>query len=75
MSDSKKASPRKPGPDESATPQAAPPETSADDTAASPASQPAAVAEPEPARRNRHAASLRRRPLAPPNRLRRRPRR
>ena len=29
MSDSKKASPRKPGPDESATPQAAPPETSA----------------------------------------------
>jgi ATP-dependent Clp endopeptidase proteolytic subunit ClpP len=49
MSDSKKASPRKPGRDESATPQAAPPETSADDTAAGPASQPAAVAEPEPA--------------------------
>jgi ATP-dependent Clp protease, protease subunit len=49
MSDSKKASPRKPGLDESATPQAAPPERSADDTAAGPASQPAAVAEPEPA--------------------------
>jgi hypothetical protein len=49
MSDSKKASPRKPGRDESATPQAAPPEISADDTAAGPASQPAAVAEPEPA--------------------------
>jgi ATP-dependent Clp protease, protease subunit len=49
MSDSKKASPRKPGLDECATPQAAPPETSADDTAAGPASQPAAVAEPEPA--------------------------
>jgi hypothetical protein len=52
MSDSKKASPRKPGLDESATPQAAPPETSADDTAAGPASQPAAVAEPEPAPTN-----------------------
>jgi ATP-dependent Clp endopeptidase proteolytic subunit ClpP len=49
MSDSKKASPRKPGLDESATPQAAPPETSAGDTAAGPASQPAAVSEPEPA--------------------------
>jgi ATP-dependent Clp protease protease subunit len=49
MSDSKKASPRKPGRDESATPQAAPPETSADDTAAGPASQPAAVAEPDSA--------------------------
>jgi ATP-dependent Clp protease protease subunit len=49
MSDSKKPSPRKPGPDESATPQAAPPETSADDTAACPGSQPAAVAESEPA--------------------------
>ena len=49
MSDSKKAGPRKPGLDESATPQAALPETSADDTAAGPASQPAAVAEPEPA--------------------------
>ncbi len=48
MSDSKKASPRKPGRDESATPQAAPPEISADDTAAGRASQPAAVAEPEP---------------------------
>jgi ATP-dependent Clp protease protease subunit len=34
MSDSKKASPRKPGLDEAATPQAAPPEISADDTAA-----------------------------------------
>ncbi len=52
MSDSKKASPRKPGPDESATAQAAPPETSAYDTAASPASQPAAAAEPEPAPTN-----------------------
>ena len=48
MSDSKKASPRKPGLDESATAQAAPPETSADDTAAGPASQPAAVASAEP---------------------------
>jgi ATP-dependent Clp protease protease subunit len=49
MSDPKKTSPRKPGLDESATPQAAPPETSADDTAANPANQPATVAEPEPA--------------------------
>jgi ATP-dependent Clp protease, protease subunit len=49
MSDSKKAGPRKPGLDESATAQAAPPETSADHAMASPASQPAAVAEPEPA--------------------------
>jgi len=49
MSDSKKASPRKPGPDESAAPQVAPPETSADHTPASPASQPAAVAQAEPA--------------------------
>ena len=49
MSDSKKTSSRKPGPDESATPQAAPPETSACDTAAGPASQPAAVADAEPA--------------------------
>jgi ATP-dependent Clp endopeptidase proteolytic subunit ClpP len=48
MSNSKKASPRKPGLDESATPPTAPPETSADDTAG-PASQPAAVAQPEPA--------------------------
>jgi ATP-dependent Clp protease protease subunit len=49
MSDSKKASSRKPGLDESATPQAAPPETSTDDTAAGPASQPAAVEQHEPA--------------------------
>ena len=49
MSDSKKASPRKPGPDESATPQVTAPETNADNTAAGPASQPVAVAEPEPA--------------------------
>jgi ATP-dependent Clp protease protease subunit len=49
MSDSKKASPRKSGLDESATPQAAPPETSACDTATGPASRPAAVAEPDPA--------------------------
>ena len=49
MSDSKKATPRKPGLDESATPQAAPPETSGDDTAAGPASQPAALADAEPA--------------------------
>ena len=49
MPDSKKASPRKPGLDESTTPQVAPPETSADDTAANPANQPAAVLEPEPA--------------------------
>ncbi|MGH6902087.1 MAG: hypothetical protein ACREIR_05040, partial [Geminicoccaceae bacterium] len=52
MSDPKKASPRKPGLDESATPQATPPETSADDVAAGAASQPAAVAEPEPAPAN-----------------------
>jgi hypothetical protein len=52
MPDSKKASPRKPGPDESTTHQVAPPETSADDTAAGPASQPAAVAEPESAPAN-----------------------
>jgi ATP-dependent Clp endopeptidase proteolytic subunit ClpP len=52
MSDSRKVSPRKPGLDESTTPQAAPPETSADNTAADPASQPAAVAEPEPAPAN-----------------------
>jgi ATP-dependent protease ClpP protease subunit len=49
MSDPKKASPRKPGPDESATPQVTPPETSADHKVASPASQPAAVAESAPA--------------------------
>jgi hypothetical protein len=49
MSDAKKASPRKPGLDESATPQAAPPGTSPDDTAARPASELAAVAELEPA--------------------------
>jgi ATP-dependent Clp endopeptidase proteolytic subunit ClpP len=48
MSDSKKASSRKPGLDESAPSQAAPPETGADTTSASPASQPAAVAEPQP---------------------------
>jgi hypothetical protein len=47
MSDSKKATPRKP--DGPATAQATPPETSADDTAAGPASQPAAVADAEPA--------------------------
>jgi hypothetical protein len=47
MSDSKKAGPRKS--DLDATPQAALPETSADDPAAGPVSQPAAVAEPEPA--------------------------
>jgi hypothetical protein len=50
MSDSKKASPRKPGQDEPATPQAAPPETSPDDTPAGRAGHPAAVAEPDPAR-------------------------
>jgi hypothetical protein len=49
MSDTKKASARKPEPDESGAPQAAPPETSADNTAAGPASQPAAVADVEPA--------------------------
>jgi ATP-dependent Clp protease, protease subunit len=48
MSDSKKASPRKPGLDESATAQVTPPETSANDTAAGPASQPATVAHPDP---------------------------
>jgi ATP-dependent protease ClpP protease subunit len=49
MSDSKKASPRKPSLDESATPQAAPAETSVDATAAGPGSQPAPVADAEPA--------------------------
>jgi ATP-dependent Clp endopeptidase proteolytic subunit ClpP len=49
MSDSKKASPRKPGPDESTTPQVAPSETSADGTTASAASQPALAAQAEPA--------------------------
>jgi ATP-dependent Clp endopeptidase proteolytic subunit ClpP len=49
MSDSKKASPRQPGLDASATSQAAPPETRPDDRAVSSASQPAVVAEPEPA--------------------------
>jgi ATP-dependent Clp endopeptidase proteolytic subunit ClpP len=49
MSDSKKAGPRKAGPDESTTPQVTPPETRVDDTAASAASQPAAVAQAEPA--------------------------
>jgi ATP-dependent Clp protease, protease subunit len=49
MSDSKKASPRKPGLHESATSQAAPPETSAEHTAVNAGSQPAALAEPEPA--------------------------
>ena len=58
MSDPKKASPRKPGLDESTTPQAAPPERSADTTSASPVSPPAAVAEPEPAAgRARQAAT------------------
>jgi ATP-dependent Clp protease protease subunit len=56
MSDSKKASPRKSGLDESATPQAAPPETSADEAVASLASQPAAVAEPDPAAESARAA-------------------
>jgi ATP-dependent Clp protease, protease subunit len=49
MSDSQKTKPRKAGPDESATPQVIRPETSPDDTAASPASQPAAAAQVEPA--------------------------
>jgi ATP-dependent Clp protease protease subunit len=49
MSDPKKTSPRKAGPDGSTTAQVTPPETTADETAASPASQPDAVAEPEPA--------------------------
>jgi ATP-dependent Clp protease, protease subunit len=48
MSDSKKASPRKPGPDESTTPPVTPPETPADDTAASATSEPAAVAQAKP---------------------------
>jgi hypothetical protein len=46
MSDSKKAAPRKSGLDPA--PEAAPPETRADHVAAGPASQPAAIAEPEP---------------------------
>jgi ATP-dependent Clp endopeptidase proteolytic subunit ClpP len=49
MSDSKKASPCKPGPDDSTLLQATPPEASADNTPASSASQPAAVADAEPA--------------------------
>jgi ATP-dependent Clp protease, protease subunit len=44
MSDSKKANPRKPGLDESATAQTAPPETSGDATAAGPTNQSAAAA-------------------------------
>jgi len=47
MSDSKKASPRKP--DGSATAQVTPPETSADHTAVNPGSQQAALADPAPA--------------------------
>jgi ATP-dependent Clp protease, protease subunit len=49
MSDPKKASPRKPGPDESTTLQATPPEASADDTPANAASRAAAAAQAEPA--------------------------
>jgi ATP-dependent Clp protease protease subunit len=49
MSDSKKASPLKPGSDESTTPLVAPPQTPADDTAASAASEPVALAHAEPA--------------------------
>jgi ATP-dependent Clp endopeptidase proteolytic subunit ClpP len=52
MSDSKNASPCKPGPDESTTPQVTPPETGADATSANAASQPADVAAPEPAPAN-----------------------
>jgi hypothetical protein len=48
MSDSKKASSRKPGPDKS-TPQVTPPETGADATSASTASHAAAVTDAEPA--------------------------
>jgi len=48
MSDSKKASSRKPGPDESTT-QVTPPETGADATSASTASHAAAVTDAEPA--------------------------
>ena len=49
MSDSRKASPRKPGLDQSTTPQSAPPETSADDTATRDVSAPAEIAPAEPA--------------------------
>jgi ATP-dependent Clp endopeptidase proteolytic subunit ClpP len=49
MSDSKKASPRKQGPDGSATAQVTPPETSADETATRDASASVAVALAEPA--------------------------
>jgi ATP-dependent Clp protease protease subunit len=49
MSDSKKASPRKPGPDESTTLHVTPPETGADATPASAANHPAAAAQAEPA--------------------------
>ena len=54
MSDPKKASPRKPGLDESATAQA---ETSADDTAAARQAWPAAVADAEPAATAQPAAA------------------
>ena len=72
MSDSKKASPRKPEPDESATPQVTPPETSADDTAASAASAAGCRREPEPAHADGTSQPAVARPLAQPNRLRRR---
>jgi hypothetical protein len=69
MSDPKKTSPRKAGPDESVTPQVTPPETSPDDTAASPASQQAAAARMEPApapARTPQPASEPPRPAEPP---------
>jgi ATP-dependent Clp protease protease subunit len=67
MSDSKKAGPRKPGLDESETPQAAaPPQTSADDTAAGPASQPATVADAEPAATPQPAVAAAASPAEPP---------
>jgi ATP-dependent Clp endopeptidase proteolytic subunit ClpP len=68
MSDSKKASPRKSAPDGSATPEVTAAETGADDTAPAPASQPAAVAEPEPAPANGtpEPAAGPARPAAPP---------
>jgi hypothetical protein len=70
MSDPKKTSPRKAGPDESGTPQVTPPETNADDTAASPGSPPAAAAQveaaPAPARTPQSGMAAAARAAEPP---------
>jgi hypothetical protein len=71
MSDPHKTRPRKPDADESATPQVTRLETSPDDTAASPASQPAAAAQvepaPAPARTSQPAAAAGTRLVDPPS--------